>query len=226
MTTDGAELRARFALADGAVLLAFGFIHVDKGFDDLVDALKIVRRLDSAKLEHAQVVVAGSVRPRRGAFRVFEVRDKIYFMRLTRKIERSGLRQVVKFTGYVPDGEVSSWFNLAEGVVLPYRRIDQSSVASLAQSFGVPVLSSTAGGLAEQFAGSRWAFPPRSPQRLAETMVDFLAATPVGRKHTTAAEISVSFQPNTLATIQIYDSLNKGDHGTRMSDLPSKANIG
>jgi glycosyltransferase involved in cell wall biosynthesis len=225
MTTEAAELRARFGLADATVLLAFGFIHVDKGFDDLVEALQIVRRLHPGKLRHVQVVLAGSVRPRHGAFRAFEIRDKIYFRRLVRTIGRGDLAQVVRLTGYVPDGEVASWFNLAEGVVLPYRRIDQSSVASLAQSFGVPVLASTAGGLAEQFAGSRWAFPPRSPARLAETILDFLAATPVDRKHDAGPEISLSFEPSTLAAVRIYDSFGKDNPAPPISGLSSRAEI-
>ena len=35
------DLRARFNLHDYRILLAFGFIHVDKGLDDLIRALGI-----------------------------------------------------------------------------------------------------------------------------------------------------------------------------------------
>jgi glycosyltransferase involved in cell wall biosynthesis len=60
--------------------------------------------------------------------------------------------------------------------VLPYRRIEQSGVVGIAHALNVPVLASTAGGLAEQCAGSPWTFPPHSPDKIAETLDHFLSA--------------------------------------------------
>ena len=175
------DLRLRFGLGDARVMLAFGFIHVDKGLDDLVRALGIVRAGGSAPLDDYMLVVAGAVRPRRGLFRAFEVRDRLHLSRVKGLARRNGIRDRLVLTGYVPPGEVTAWFSLADVVVLPYRRIEQSGVASLARSFPVPVLASTAGGLAEQFAGSTWTFPPRAPHQLADTLERFLAATPAER---------------------------------------------
>ena len=56
--TTGKELRDRFGLDDDTVLLAFGFIHVDKGLPDLVSALRIVRSNNPALLHNVRVVVA------------------------------------------------------------------------------------------------------------------------------------------------------------------------
>jgi glycosyltransferase involved in cell wall biosynthesis len=175
------DLRRRFALGDARVMLAFGFIHVDKGLDDLVRALGILRAAGCGPIDDYVLVVAGSVRPRQGLFRAFEVRDRLHLSRVMRLARRSGVRQRLVLTGYVPVGEVAAWFSLAEVVVLPYRRIEQSGVASLARSFPVPVLVSTAGGLAEQFADSSWTFPPRAPEQLAQTLERFLEATPAER---------------------------------------------
>jgi glycosyltransferase involved in cell wall biosynthesis len=175
------ELRLRFGLDDARVMLAFGFIHVDKGLDDLVRALGILRRAGCAQLDDYVLVVAGAVRPRQGFFRAFEMRDKLHFYRVMRLARRNGVRDRLVLTGYVPVGEVATWFSLADVVVLPYRRIEQSGVASLARSFPVPVLASTAGGLPEQFAGSSWSFPPRAPARLAQTLERFMEATPAER---------------------------------------------
>jgi glycosyltransferase involved in cell wall biosynthesis len=176
--TSSSELRAQFALGDARVLLAFGFIHVDKGLDDLVRALSIIRRNNPRVLDNVRLVVAGVVRRRHGAFRAFEARDRFYLIRALSLAKRRGLQRNLVMTGYVPSADIVGWFNLSDAAVLPYRRTEQSGVASLAQSFGTPVLASKVGGLAEQFEGSPWLFPPAAPVRLAETLTRFLATPP------------------------------------------------
>ncbi len=88
---------------------------------------------------------------------------------------------IVILTGYVPEDDVAGWFNASIGVVLPYQRTEQSGVASLANAFGVPVLASKVGGLAEQYATSPWLFPPRNPQELASVLASFIATAPQER---------------------------------------------
>ncbi|MGI8330059.1 glycosyltransferase [Actinomadura scrupuli] len=172
-TSTAGEQRARFGLGDGRILLAFGFIHVSKGLDDLVRAMAVLRRADPAVLRDVHLVVAGTVRRRQGPFRIFELRDRLHLARVRYLARRNGLRPV--FTGFVPEGDIAAWFAAAEAVVLPYRSAEQSGVANLARAFGVPVIASTAGGLAELFADSRWTVPPRSPDRLATAIADLLS---------------------------------------------------
>ncbi|MEV0997342.1 glycosyltransferase [Nonomuraea sp. NPDC050202] len=174
-TGTAAALRARFGLGDARVLLAFGHIHVSKGLDDLVRAMAT---LPSATLDDVRVVVAGAVRRRHGPFRVFEARDHLHEATVRRLARRYGLRDRLVFTGYVPDGDIAAWFAAAEAVVLPYRDAEQSGVANLARAFGVPVIATTAGGLAELFEGSPWAVPPGAPDRLAAAIIDLLATAP------------------------------------------------
>jgi glycosyltransferase involved in cell wall biosynthesis len=207
------ELRSRFGIGDARVMLAFGFIHVDKGLDDLVRALGIVRAGGCAPLDDYVLVVAGAVRPRRGVFRAFEARDRLHLSRVMALARRNGVRDRLVLTGYVPVGEVATWFNLAEVVVLPYRRIEQSGVASLARSFPVPVLASTAGGLAEQFAGSSWTFPPRAPQQLATTLQRFLTATPEERMLPLANGRADDLAAVTARTVQLYQTVISGSEG-------------
>jgi glycosyltransferase involved in cell wall biosynthesis len=164
-----ADLRARFGLGDLEVLLAFGFVHVDKGLDDLVRALRIIGDVDRIRL-----VIAGTVRPRHGLFRIFELRDRVHLARVLRMARRAGLADTIVQTGYVPEADIAGWFQAATAVVIPYKRTEQSGVASLANAFGAPVLASTAGGLGELYANSRWTFPPRSPGKLAEVLSSFL----------------------------------------------------
>jgi glycosyltransferase involved in cell wall biosynthesis len=170
------EVRTRFSLGEARVLLAFGFIHVDKGLADLVHALAILKHSKALPLKGIRLVVAGAVRPRSGIFRLFEARDRIYLARVLRYIRRRSLQENVVLTGFVPDQDIAAWFQAADAAVLPYRSAEQSGVVGLAKAFGTPMLMSAVGGLGEQYANSQWEFPPRDPQRLADVLRDYLAA--------------------------------------------------
>jgi glycosyltransferase involved in cell wall biosynthesis len=183
-SSSSSDLRARFELGDSRVLLAFGFINAQKGLDDLVEALSLLRDRRPEVAADLRVVIAGSVRPRHGVFRIREVLDRVYQARLLYQIRRRGLGLVIARTGYVPDQDVAGWLDLADAVVLPYRSAEQSGVVGLAQACGVPVLASAVGGLAAQLPESPWLFPPRSPARLAETVAEFLGTTPSQRDAT------------------------------------------
>jgi glycosyltransferase involved in cell wall biosynthesis len=206
-TASPGDLRAHFALANTRVLLAFGFIHVDKGLDDLVRALSVIRQASPASLTGVRLVVAGAVRPRQGAFRIFELRDQVHFARVRQLVRRSGLDDLVVRTGYVPAGQVAAWFELADAVVLPYRRAEQSGVAGLARSLNVTVLASRAGGLGELFAGSPWTFAAGSPTELAATITEFLAASPSGRGQPGGQLRSDDLSSVAASTLAVYRSL-------------------
>jgi glycosyltransferase involved in cell wall biosynthesis len=206
-TSTPEELRRRFSLGHARILLAFGFIHIDKGLDDLVSALSILRQAGTVPLDDVRIVIAGAVRSRHGLFRAFEACDRLYLARVLRDARRRSVERYLILTGYVPDGEIAAWFRLAEAAVLPYRRTEQSGVASLANAFEVPVLASTVGGLREQFAGSCWTFPPRDPESLARVLASFLAATrseqtliPVPRVSDLASVIKSTFELYEKAT--------------------------
>ena len=155
-TVTGAELRDRYALGDDRVVLSFGFIHVDKGVSDLLRAAGMLTR--EGGLAEVRIVIAGEVRRRVGVLRPFELRDRLYLRQLNRIIADEGLQEHVVFTGYVPSGEVRSWFDLASVAVLPYHRIEQSGAGSLARGAGTPLLTTDVGELAK--LGT---FPPVPP---------------------------------------------------------------
>jgi glycosyltransferase involved in cell wall biosynthesis len=205
VVSSAADLRAHFGLGQADVLLAFGFVHVDKGLDDLVRALRIVRRSGTPSLDRVRLVVAGTVRPRQGLFRVFELRDRLHLARVLRMARRGGLEDTIVRTGYVPEADVAGWFHAAAAVVLPYRRIEQSGVAGLANAFGAPVLASTAGGLGEQYSGSRWTFAPESPRELAAVLARFLAAPPDQRARTGDRTPAADMDSVVAATLGVYD---------------------
>ncbi|MBO2446745.1 glycosyltransferase [Actinomadura barringtoniae] len=203
-TTTPAELRERFGLGESErLLLAFGFIHVDKGLDDLVAALGLLRRRDAGLAANVRVVVAGTVRGRTGPFRLMELRDHVHLRKVLRMARRARLLDRLVFTGFVPDGDIGAWFGTSEAVVLPYRKAEQSGVANLARAFGVPVLATTAGGLAELFADSPWTAPPAKPSSLADLLQRFLTTSP----HDPPAHHVPELGETVAATAEAYRTL-------------------
>ncbi|GAA2723335.1 glycosyltransferase [Actinocorallia aurantiaca] len=158
-------LRERFGLGSAPVLLAFGFIHVDKGLDVLVDALRSLQA-------PVTLVVAGTVRGRTGPFRLMELRDHLHERGVRASIRRHGLENRVVFTGYVPDEEVAAWFAAADVAVLPYRKAAQSGVAHLALAMNVPVVATGVGGLRELFGSST--VPPGDAEAFAKAVTEAL----------------------------------------------------
>lgn len=169
------DLRDRLSLGENRIVLAFGFIDVDKGLEDLVDAAGILGA--KGELPGVRVVIAGEVRRRFGAFRLFELRDRLHLRRIKRKVSELGLAGRVSFAGFVPTEELQAWFDLAAVAVLPYRRSEQSGVASLALAAGTPVLTSDVGELGAMSCGTP--FPPRDPPALAHELSRFLRADAV-----------------------------------------------
>jgi glycosyltransferase involved in cell wall biosynthesis len=112
-----------------ARLLFFGVVRPDKGLDILLRAL-------ARTPEHVTLTVAG------------EFRDGPAQTR--RLITDLGLgTRVTLRPGYVPAGQIPALFAAADALVLPYREAAGSQNVLLAFSFGVPVIASTAGALAE-----------------------------------------------------------------------------
>jgi hypothetical protein len=78
-------------------------------------------------------------------------------------------------------------------------------VAGLANAFGVPVLASTAGGLGEQYEGSRWTFAPCAPGELATVLARFLAAPPDERAQSGGRTPAADMDSVVTATLGVYD---------------------
>lgn len=208
--TTGRELRDRFGLDDYTVLLAFGFIHVDKGLPDLISALRIVRDNNPALLHGVRVVVAGAVRRRNGVFRLFEFQDHMHLRHARRLARRIGVAQYILFTGYVPSNDVAGWFRTSSAIVLPYRRTEQSGVAALANAFDVPALASAVGGLRDLYETSEWTYPPRDPNALAQVLANFLSRTDDSPSNFAAAQPVNDLATVVAATIDVYHSQPAG----------------
>jgi glycosyltransferase involved in cell wall biosynthesis len=110
-------------------LLFFGVVRPDKGLDLLLQAL-------ARTPEHVTLTVAGEF-----ASGLAETRELIAALGL-------GTRVTLR-PGYVPAAELPALFAAADALVLPYREAAGSQNVLLAFSFGVPVITTTAGALAE-----------------------------------------------------------------------------
>jgi glycosyltransferase involved in cell wall biosynthesis len=171
-----AALRERLGLADRRVLLAFGFVHVDKGLEVLVEAARRLRA--EPRFADVAVLVAGTVRPRHGPLKPFEWRDQLHLRAVKRAIASGGLARDVVFSGYVPSAEIAPTFALADVAVLPYRRIEDSGVANLAMAAGAPMVVTDAGVLPEYVPDPTRRVPPGDAAALAAALARFLDRGP------------------------------------------------
>lgn len=204
-TTTPAALRTRLGLDGGRLVLAFGFIHVDKGLDDLVDAIAVVRAAEDRR--DVRLLVAGTIRKRSGVFRIFELRDHLHLRKVRRAITRAGLTSDVVFSGYVDGGDVAPTFAMADVVALPYRRIEDSGVANLAAASGSRIVASDVGNLARYVGDPRRLAPPGQPRALAVAIEHALDASPADG----AVELpGASFDEVIAQTLGVYADLVAG----------------
>ena len=132
------------------------------------------------------------------------MQDHIHLRHTRQLSRRTGVAQYILFTGYVPTNDIAGWFRTSSAVVLPYRRTEQSGVAALANAFEVPVLASAVGGLRDLYNTSKWMFPPRDPNALAQVLADFLSRTDDSPSDFIAAQPVNDLAAVATATIDVY----------------------
>lgn len=123
--------------ADAFVYLSIGFVQRHKGFDRGVRALGRLHDPDG----RLRLYVVGDVRLDHPD--LVEYRDDLD--RLCREVPGAEFR-----SGYVSDEEFDRWLVAADRVVLPYREIWSSSVIERAGLYGIGVIATDVGGLADQ----------------------------------------------------------------------------
>jgi glycosyltransferase involved in cell wall biosynthesis len=110
-------------------LLFFGMVRQYKGLDILIQALAETK-------PDVSLTVAGEIWDGRE-----ELRQLIADLRLGDRVTLQD--------GYVPAEEVAAVFDTADALVLPYRSGTASQNALIAHQFGVPVIATKAGAIAE-----------------------------------------------------------------------------
>jgi glycosyltransferase involved in cell wall biosynthesis len=147
-------------------LLTFGVVRPYKGHAELAEAVRLL--LASGLDVHVSVV--GEVWQ--------GYREPLH--RLASLLPADRLTVVDR---YVTDAEVPGFFSDTHIVVLPYHRSSASGPLHIAMSFGLPVVTTSVGGLVEAVAGYPGAVlvPPRDPLALARGIRTALPL--VGRSH-------------------------------------------
>lgn len=124
------EARAHLGIEpDEPLLLFFGFVRRYKGLRYLFEAL--------ARLpEPPRLLIAGEFWEEEASYRDL--------------IRQLGLeRRVVIHNRYIPNEEIEAYFVAADALVLPYLSGSQSAVGMIALNYGIPVIATSIGGLAE-----------------------------------------------------------------------------
>jgi glycosyltransferase involved in cell wall biosynthesis len=149
--------------ADLAVLLFFGFVREYKGLSFLIDALPAVRKV----FPDVRLFVVGEF-----------WQDKRSY---EKQIEALGLGDnIILVDRYVPNEEVPTYFRAADLVTLPYTAATQSGVLQLALGFGLPVVATRVGGLAEAVVEDEDVVlvEPANAAALSSAILAFLARPP------------------------------------------------
>lgn len=139
-------------------LLFFGKVRPYKGLETLLQALAVLRRTGF----EFRARVAGE----------FYLDARKY----REMAERAGLTSEIEWWDrYIPNEDVPALFHEADVVVLPYVEATQSGVVPVAYQFGVPVIATRVGGLAEVVLENHTGFlvPPRDPEALAGAILRY-----------------------------------------------------
>lgn len=161
----GPEARKKIGLTPSdRVLLMFGRIRPDKGYDIALQALQYL----PASAQPVTLLIAGGVASA----------DKLHYLKqLKEYVAQAGLAQAVQFYDHhIPDREVEIFFKAADVLLLPYKEADfQSGVLFLAYRFGLPIIASDVGSVAPDPEPGRrqYIFASQNPQALAAQIVQF-----------------------------------------------------
>jgi len=159
----GSKVEQRFARTqlglplNKNILLFFGFIREYKGLDILLESLALLP-------EEYHLVVAGE--------------PYTNFEKYTKIIQNKNLKERVSmFIRFIAEQEVPLFFSSADVCVLPYKSATQSGIVGIAYNFDLPVIASSAGGLAEMITpfGSGLVVENCTPENLSRAILNFFS---------------------------------------------------
>ena len=135
-------------------LLFFGRISKYKGLEVLLKAFPIIKE----QVPQARLLIVGS-----GDLGPYKARLE-------------NLKDVTVVNRWVKDEEVAIYFRQADLLLAPYTDASQSGVIPIAYAFGVPVVATRVGGLAEQIEDGKTGLlvPPGDVVQLAKACVQLL----------------------------------------------------
>lgn len=183
--------RSRLGIGvDEKVLLCFGFIRRNRGYDLLLDAME--------RSEGLTLLIAG------------RVEDRDVHQDILRRAK--GNPKIRLFTGWIPDEEIQVYFNASDVVVLPYTEITTSGVVPLAYSFRKPVITTSIGGMKEIVSEDTGRLvPPGDAGLLAEAIRSIFEEDleKMGNMAFRFAEEKLGWERNIDSMIRLYDSIGR-----------------
>ncbi|MSR47680.1 MAG: glycosyltransferase [Planctomycetes bacterium] len=177
-------------------LLFFGYLHAEKGLEDLIAAMPTI----VAAQPLARLVIAG--KPEQA---IEPLREQARALRVDACIDWH--------LGYVAQEAVAPLFAAATAVVLPYRAASQSGVVFLAGAYGKPLIATRVGALPESIAHGEGGLlvPPRAPAALAAAAIELLAdrgrAAEMGKKHAFRCRTEGAWTAIADRTLDLYARL-------------------
>lgn len=170
------------------VILCFGFIRKNRGYEYLLEAAK--------DMKDTIVIIAG------------KKDDKdVYLNLLNYEKQMSNLKLFIK---WIPDREVQLYFNACDIVVLPYTDITTSGVIQLAYAFSRPIVTTSIGGLTDVVNDHTGILvPPKDTDALRKAIerilsMDFKA---MGKYAHEYAKKEFSWESNAQKIKGLYESL-------------------
>jgi glycosyltransferase involved in cell wall biosynthesis len=134
-TFSAAKLRGQLGLhEDEPIVLFFGSLSQDKGIDTLLRAFAAVHTRTGARL-----VIAGHPRSSFSLDAHYELTESLGIAGATVWIPES-----------IPSEHVTAWMQLPSVLVVPYRDLAHGTAILLAQTYGVPVIASTAAAMSNR----------------------------------------------------------------------------
>jgi len=127
------KVREKYNLEGKDTITFFGFLRPDKGIEYLILSFSEIVK----KRKDIILLIGGST---------IKTWSK-YPLQLKELAKSLKIDNYVKFTGFVPEEEISALFTISKIVVMPYLRSTQSGVLHQAISSATPVIVSDVGGI-------------------------------------------------------------------------------
>ncbi len=186
-TVSKEEARRRLNLsANDRVLLCFGFIRRNRGYEYLIDAAK--------DMKNTIVVVAGKSEDKDVCKKLLAYERQLQHLRV--------------FIKWIPDEEIQYYFNACDVVVLPYTDITTSGVIPLAYAFSKPVITTNVGSLREVVKEDTGIVVPAEDVEALKNAIENIFNRDLLAMGRNAYEYSLnefSWEPNAKKIIELYE---------------------
>ncbi len=150
------------------VFLLFGALDERKGVYQLLESIEL---LPSTLTQNLCLLIVGKTNINEQA----RIQPKISTLRQTHPV------QILEFYDFIPENEVSQYFQLADVILATYQRhVGMSGILLLAAAAGKPVLSSNYGLMGELVTHYRLGLAVDStvPKEIAQAISQYILATP------------------------------------------------